>query len=126
MPDAPEAPDFHDIFVPRVGLEYTALDSTWLGLAVRGGYAYEPSPAPPQRGLTNYVDGDKHAVSLGLGVRLTDPSGVFPKPVWIDLGGQLIHLVERRYEKADPADPVGDYVASGRVLTAGTTASFRF
>ncbi len=126
LPEAPEAPRFHDTFVPRAGVEYTALEHPVVGLDVRAGYFYEPSPAPDQPGLTNYVDADKHAVSLGLGVRLTDPSGVFPKPVHFDLAVQLVELARRTYTKDDPADPVGDYVADGRVWTLGSNLGFPF
>ena len=126
MPDPPADPDFHDIIVPRLGVEYTALESAYVGLLARAGYFYEASPAPDQPGATNYIDADKHAFSAGFGVRLTDPSGVFPKPIELDVAGQLVHVVERTYQKDDPADPVGDYIAGGRVLTFAATLSFRF
>lgn len=125
-PDPPVAPEFHDIVVPRVGVEYAVLDAAYVAVLVRAGYFYEASPAPDQPGVTNYIDADKHALSAGFGVRLTDPSGVFPKPIEVDVAGQLVHVVERVYEKDDPADPVGDYTASGRVLTLAATLGFRF
>ena len=123
IPAAPEDPDFDDIVVPRVGAEYALLDGA---LLLRAGYFYEASPAPDQPGGTNYVDADKHAFSVGVGVRLVDPSGVFPKPVELDVAGQWVHVAERSYEKDDPADPVGDYVAEGRVLTVAASMGFRF
>jgi long-chain fatty acid transport protein len=106
-----------------VGAEYGLLDGV---LLLRAGYFFEASPAPDQPGKTNYIDADKHAFSVGVGLRLPDPSGVFPKPIELDLAGQWVHVVERRYEKDDPADPVGDYVASGRVLTVSGSMGFHF
>ena len=84
----------------------------------------EPSPAPDQPGLTNYIDSDKHGASLGLSVALADLTEIFPKPVTFDLTGQYIYLEPRTYRKDDPADPIGDYVARG--LFIGGSASARF
>jgi len=122
LPAPPAEPAFHDIVVPRVGVEYAACD--WF--LARAGYFFEPTPAPEQPGVTNYVDADKHALSLGVGLRVADPSGVFPRPVEIDVAGQLVHVVERAYTKDDPADPVGDFVAGGRVLTVVASLAFAF
>ncbi|MCA9540442.1 MAG: hypothetical protein KC620_16195 [Myxococcales bacterium] len=122
----PADPDFHDIFVPRVGGELTLLDGPTLGLVARAGYFYEPSPAPDQPGDTNYVDADKHAVAAGLGLRFTDPSGTFPQPLHLDVAGQFIRVVERTYHKTDPADPIGDYRAEGSASGGAATLGFEF
>lgn len=113
LPAEPVAPGFHDIVVPRVGVEWEAVAGEWGRFLVRGGGFYEPSPAPDQAGATNYVDGDKLAGALGVGVRVVDPSGVFPRPIEVDVAGQVVRMMRRVYLKDDPADPVGDYPAEG-------------
>ncbi|PKN54594.1 MAG: hypothetical protein CVU56_25745 [Deltaproteobacteria bacterium HGW-Deltaproteobacteria-14] len=122
----PGPPGFHDILVPRFGAEVTVVDTPQVGLTLRAGYFYEPSPAPAQPGRTNYVDSDKHGLSFGLGLRLSELTDVFPKPLLLDAALLWIALPARTYTKNDPADPVGDYVASGSFVGFSTTLSFLF
>ncbi len=124
LPAEPIAPGFHDIIVPRLGLEYRAIEAPWGRLDLRGGGFYEPSPAPDQPGATNYVDSDKWAAALGMGLALADPSGVLPHPVQLDVGAQVIRMTPRTYLKDDPADPIGDFTAEGWAL--GITAGLGF
>lgn len=126
IPDPPLPAGFHDIVVPRIGGSWTAVDTRHVGVELRGGYFFEASPAPDQPGLTNYVDGDKHAFAAGLGVRLSELTAVLPRPIWLDVAGQYTWVPIRRYRKDDPSDPVGDYDAGGRLLGVVVTASFRF
>lgn len=122
----PGPPGFHDILVPRLGAEVTVVNTPQVGLALRAGYFYEPSPAPAQPGRTNYVDADKHGLSFGLGLRLSELTDIFPKPLHLDAALLWIALPARTYTKDDPADPVGDYVASGSFVGFSTTLSFLF
>jgi len=122
----PGPPGFHDILVPRLGAEVTVVDERQVGLTLRAGYFYEPSPAPAQPGRTNYVDTDKHGVSVGFGLRLSELTEIFPKPLELDAALLYVALPERAYTKDDPADPTGDYVAGGSFLGFSTTLSFRF
>lgn len=124
--DPPIAPAFHDIFIARLGAEGAVFQDAVAQVKLRGGYFYEPSPAPDQPAQTNYVDMDKHAFSLGLGIELTDASGVLPKPASIDVSGMALWLPERSYLKDDPADPIGDYRADGLVLGLKISASLVF
>jgi long-chain fatty acid transport protein len=119
IPDAPLPAEFHDIFVPRLGVEWRMYEE----VALRAGYAYEPSPAPDQPGTTNYVDSNKHQLSIGLGLRLDILPGIFPRPLIFDFAFSKIFLVDRDYVKTDPADPIGDYRAGGRVHSAAATLS---
>ncbi len=123
--DPPEAPGFNDIVVLRAAGEWSAIDTPGFGLKLRGGYSFEPSPAPDQPGATNYVDGDKHGAALGATLRVP-MAPVLPKPLEIDLAVQHHWLVERAYYKDDPADPVGDYRAGGRMVGASATTRLRF
>jgi hypothetical protein len=121
-----EKPYFHDTFVPRVGLEIAALRSRRAVLLVRGGYAYESSPAPEQRGETNFVDNDKHTVTGGIGVEVLGLGHVLPRPFDIDLYLGASFLPERRHRKLSLLDPVGDYASRGAVFSGGVATRWRF
>ena len=108
-------PGFHDIFVPRLGSEFFVNRH----LTVRGGYSYQPSPVPDQRGITNYADSDKHVVSVGAGVNAFLPPNLLERPLHIDLVFQAQFLESRSVMKDDPEDPVGDYTFGGRILSGG-------
>lgn len=64
----PKVP-WKDTFGARLGLERALplhSGGTW---TARGGYGFETSPVPSvQAGVTNLLDGPKHAFSLGLGI----------------------------------------------------------
>jgi long-chain fatty acid transport protein len=126
LPSKPLAPGFSDILVPRIGGEFVIVDDPGLRLAARAGYFFESSPAPAQQGITNYVDGDKHGFSLGLGLEVDWFAIVLPQPMALDLAGQLIVLPEHVTLKDDPADVVGDYRAGGTVMTFAATMGFPF
>jgi long-chain fatty acid transport protein len=117
-----EPPYFHDIVVPRLGIEWNALP--WLFL--RAGYAYEPSPAPEQRGETNFVDNDKHTFSGGVGFTIPSLGAVVPRPLDVDLFLAGTVLPDRQHRKLSAVDPVGDYVSSGSVLSGGLATRWRF
>ena len=125
-PDTPLAPNFHDIFIPRIGVETSALAHPVFELKVRGGYAYEPSPVPAQQGRTSYVDTDKHSFSLGIGLTLNVLESVLPEPVEIDVATQFIYLPTVTTSKSDPADPTGDFIADGWWLGGALTARLLF
>ena len=55
-----------DTVTYRAGLEYRLNNN----LALRGGYAYDPSTVPNNRLDPMVPDADKHAVTLGLGYKL--------------------------------------------------------
>ncbi len=120
------AAGFHDIVVPRLGVEVHALDRARLALDVRGGYAYEPTPVPEQIGESSFADADKHTFSAGLGVELRRLGPVLPLPLSLDMHVAVTYLPPRTSHKLDPLDPVGDYVASGVVPQLGVTLRSRF
>jgi len=95
-------------------------------MPLRAGYVYERSPVPPQTGLTNFVDTDRHTLSLGAGLVLSALKPVLPGSLTLDLHAQLSVLPERLTLKASPADFVGDYRASGTMFGLGTTLSLGF
>jgi long-chain fatty acid transport protein len=108
-------PGFRDIFVPRVGTEFLVNKY----LVLRGGYYYQASPVPDQRGITNYADADKHVFSVGGGVRAYLPPKILEKPIHIDFVFQAQLLEERTVVKDDPEDPFGDYTIDGEIFLGG-------
>ncbi|MEM9073413.1 MAG: outer membrane protein transport protein [Myxococcota bacterium] len=108
-----------DTFVPRLGIEYQAVDTVALEVDIRLGYAYEPTPFPVQRGITNFVDGDKHTVSFGLGFALTDLEPTLPGAVHFDIYANYGRVVPRNHNKDSLVDGVGDYTAGGHLVAAG-------
>ncbi len=130
QPSVPAAPvrelmRFRDTFVPRVGAEIT----TPIGrhdLAFRLGYHFDPTPVPPQPGLTNFIDSSRHVAAFGMGVTLRRLSAVLPGTVSLDVHAAFQVLTERTIVKTDPNDPVGSYAAAGTVLNLGTTLSMGF
>ncbi|MEM1415695.1 MAG: hypothetical protein AAGH15_12380 [Myxococcota bacterium] len=91
----PPRPEFSDTISPRVGVEWS-LGAPRFGGALRAGYAYEPTPAPPARSapaldaegnvridegsaLTTplrYVDADRHVLSGGGGLHWATELGL--------------------------------------------------
>lgn len=115
------APHFHDIAVPRLGVEYTRGR-----IHYRGGYVYEPSPAPPQRGTTNFIDNDKHTLSIGAGLEKTGLGGIVLRPISLDLALAATWLPARDHQKLLAADAIGDYQSAGVVLAGSVMTRWRF
>ena len=115
------APHFHDIAVPRLGVEYTRGHHHW-----RGGYVYEPSPAPAQRGATNFIDNDKHTLSLGAGLEKLGLGGIVLRPISFDVAVAATWMPARDHEKLVAADAIGDYRSAGFVLAASAMTRWRF
>jgi hypothetical protein len=62
---------FTDTFSFRAGVEWTAFEHARVALKLRGGYGFETQAAPSsQPGVTNLLDGPKHRLAVGAGVRL--------------------------------------------------------
>jgi long-chain fatty acid transport protein len=123
----PPSPRYTDTFNPRFGVEWIPWKVPKAALALRLGYAFEPSPAPPQRSRSmNLVDNHKHHLSAGLGIALTRLIGALDRPFELDLHFAYLHMQRRAHRKLDPADPVGDYVSDGFLLSMGITMRLRF
>lgn len=89
FPPQPE-PGFSNTTVWRAGVEGWFEHGDW-SLRPRLGFAYEPSPAPEQTGLHNYLDSDRTIPSLGFGLR----RGVLT----VDAAWQMHLLANRSHEK---------------------------
>ena len=104
-----------NIFVPRVGLEYTLNKY----VQFRGGYSYTPSALEADQKYHNMLlDNTYHTIGLGVGFRYYDPLDLLDLPILIDLHGQML-VLEPRYNKIGVADEVGGYHAKGVVETSG-------
>ena len=112
--------------VTRVGLENEVWKTNTIRLLSRVGYYFEPTPAPDQNQTTNYADSHKHGTSLGLGIELFDLRPLLERPLEIDWVFQAIWLQSRDYEKANPADGIGDYNIRGVVLGSSVTVGVQF
>lgn len=122
----PLAPGFSGILVPRLGGELFLFDSDNVELHGRAGAYYEPSPAPAQRGATNFADGDKLGLSLGLTIALKDLGDVLSRPLFFDVAASFITMPERAHDKFDPADPTGSYVSGGHFFGLATSLRLEF
>lgn len=122
----PIAMGMQDRIVPRFGAEYRLVDNDTLALDLRAGYLYERTPFPVQRATTNFVDNDRHTVSLGVGVELRDLRPTLPGSLRIDAHLVYAHMPERTHTKLSPADPVGDYTSSGDQFGFGATMEVLF
>lgn len=115
----------HDTFVPRVGIEFAALEGP-IGLDLRAGYVYENSPFPTQRGITNFVDNDRHTISLGMGLQLNNLQPTLPGSLRFDAHFLYAHLSSRDHVKDSLVDPVGDYRSDGYLLGGGLSMDVAF
>jgi long-chain fatty acid transport protein len=119
VPLAPALPAVHfrDIFAVHAGAEWRALERPSYHIDLRGGYAFEPSPVPPQSGVTNLVDGEKHTVAAGAGFSF----GSFS--VDVHLLWQIV--ANTRVDKLVPV-PFATLEGGGSVLSAGFVWSYIF
>ncbi|MFC1890066.1 OmpP1/FadL family transporter [Thermodesulfobacteriota bacterium] len=121
-------PNFHDTFTPKVGIDFLVGRYERIDVKARAGYWYEESPIPEQRGVTSYLDTDRHILSTGLGItvkRLFDHP--LPNPIGLDVYIQYQHMVERTHHKSpEVAMAYPDYdpvKGGGDILTAGVFIS---
>jgi len=111
--DIPD-PKFKDILVPHLGIEYVPIPR----LAVRGGYYYEMSPVPDQTGKSDYIDNNKHVLSVGAGWT-TEARSTFPnKPISIEGHFQCQLLEEREFYRG--------FSAGGYLFNAGLSLTVHY
>lgn len=123
----PPSPRFNDTLSLRFGMEGEVPLHRKVTVVLRCGYFFDPSPAPEQTTqLMNLADNDKHGLSFGAGVKISNVTAVFPRPIHLDLQFGYIHLARRRHLKWSADDPVGDFVSSGYLLSVGVTLRLLF
>lgn len=138
------APSFSDTISPRLAVEGTVRGGP-VALTIRGGYAFEPSPAPAARlaplrtasgdvlvidgAIQNVparsLDGDRHVITLGLGL-VHDVSRT--QRVRLDLFAQAHLLPDRAHTLAAPtrASATDWMTTGGLVLAGGWTLAAEF
>lgn len=129
MPDM----NFRDIFVPRLGIEWTILDQA---LALRGGYRFQPTPVPQPSGRINLLDSNTHFFSFGGGYTWWPSwqdrgpaeawSSQNPFSVSLDLYGTVGLLTRREVDKGGSEEVLNDYTFSGVVYDMGLMITARF
>jgi long-chain fatty acid transport protein len=100
-------PNFKDTVTPHLGFEALAFSNNFLNVYGRAGYFFEPSPAPGQTGITNYLDSHRNVFSWGFGV-LLKRIGKFDltnKPVSFDVGIAYQWLLNRENRKRPDVRP---------------------
>ncbi len=129
---AQEPLNYSDTFAPRIGAEGHFDFGAWR-LATRGGYAFEPTPVPDQTGRHNFLDTDRHVISLGLGVGYGagDPEDDSAFRIDLDLYGQVHIMAPRHFTKTflegDAGVSITDNAgypwigADGTILSAGAS-----
>jgi len=120
----PTAPHFHDVIVPRLGLEGRLYQDKYLTLTGRCGFWWEKSPAPAQDFTTNFIDGDKYGAAAGFTLAFDNVTEVLPKTFYLDFAGQFIGMNSRYHLKVNPADPIGDYISGGHFVGFSTNLRF--
>jgi len=118
-------PRWRDTVNPRVGVEYTPIAP----LALRLGYAFQPSPIPTQVAASNYIDNDKHVFSLGAGYTFRDPTHTIRFPMRLNVMIQYLKMFNRTTAKS--CDGMyqltpGSFQASGEALSLGVDLTFYF
>lgn len=116
-----EPAGFHDIVVPRLGVEWHTRGRTQL--SVRGGYSFFWSPAPEMDGQQSLLDNHRHILSTGVGVAW--PGSRWP--LHLDAWVQLHALMPRTHTK-DPAQfepdeplPFDSVDTGGSIVVGGVT-----
>ncbi len=112
--------------MPRIGIEVGVLETSAYQLDARVGYVYENSPFPTQTGTLNFVDNDKHTLTLGIGLKMTELEPTLPGELRLDAHALYSYLPEREHIKDSLVDAVGDYRSQGHLFGAGVTLEVAF
>ncbi len=115
---APPAPDFADTLVPRVAVEHRWTFDGGPQVVARGGYFFEPSPAPAATPTRQYLDADRHAFTFGAGLSTGGAGSRFS----FDAFGQ-VHALATREGTAVTGAPMR---YGGSLWHLGVTASVTF
>ena len=121
IPDNPD-PGFSNTISPNLGIEYELSRL----ITLRGGYSFVPSPVPEQTGETNFLDGDRHILTLGSGLFFRDPFDLFPEKIRMDIhfqyhaiSGQTIRKSTGLSDAYDERTRLGEYPYSLQYETSG-------
>lgn len=116
-------PGFIHVVTPSLSGEWRMPDKV---STLRFGYAYRPTFVPDQLGSTNWLDNTAHVLAAGATFGFVDPSGIFSKPLKLDLAAQGQVMQPRSVDKTQERDAVGDYDFGGVVLAFSTAVRYDF
>jgi long-subunit fatty acid transport protein len=123
---APPPPNYHDTVVPHLGVERSLAPAPGVDMHLRGGFFFEPSPAPTQSQASNLYDNHRAVLTLGYGVEVGPPRARFA----LDLFGQAQALIPRDNVKQGgfaAASPGASSVTTSGVIGAfGSTLGVKF
>jgi long-chain fatty acid transport protein len=118
----PAPVEYRPVVAPHVGVERALPIGNGSELALRAGYAFEPSPAPEQKGSRNYFDNHRSVLSAGWGIRLGSAPLAFDGFVQL----QILHARDH-HKTPEEGAPVAQTIAtSGTIVAAGVAATARF
>lgn len=117
---------FHDVWQPRLGLEWHRRVAKGIGLAARLGLGYQRSPVPDQTGATSFVDNDEVLVATGVGVEFPSLGALLPRPLRLDLACGWHELLPRGVIKAPALYPGRGFTSDGRIVHLSASLGFTF
>lgn len=115
-----------DRWVPRMSVEGRVVNADIAKLWIRAGYSFERSPFPAQTGVINFIDNDRHVMTLGTELIFDRLEPLIKGELAWNLHFLYAHLPEREHIKASLVDPVGDLISRGRQFGFGTQLSVKF
>ncbi len=114
--------DFQPVASPRAGVEYRFGIDEDSHIAARGGYGFEPTPAPEQTGRTNYFDNHRSVFSLGYGIVLGGPGIAFDGY----FQAQVLHARSHTQTVADGGEIDTTVDTRGAILGGGVSGRVSF
>ena len=119
----PEQPDcgalktvdvgFQDTIVPRLGVSYKVAMGNGADGALRGGYFFEPTPIPEQKGESRYWDNDRHVFTLGAALQLSDPLPPLSFSLYYQHHALVSRVHREDFEDVQQQVSTGGYANSG-------------
>lgn len=117
---------FHDVWQPRLGVEWHRRVGPDIGLAARLGLSYQRSPVPDQIGATSFADNDTVLVATGAGIELPSLGALLARPLRLDLAFGWHELLPRGVVKDPALSPGRGFTSDGRILHLSASLGFTF
>jgi hypothetical protein len=108
-----DLPDMNDIAIFRLGVNYDTPFKFW---SAQAGYYFRPSIVSDNDGVINFLDNDKHVLSLG-SVFIIPKMGGMTGPVKASVTYQLQYLAQKNVEKSSETVYNPSYAYGGLVHT---------
>jgi long-chain fatty acid transport protein len=118
-PSVRRDPEFSDVLVPRLGIEYRGVKHASWQLPLRAGYSFQFSPVADTQPSTLFIDVDRHLISTGVGLVLERRSGTLIGDLRLDAHGFVMLPVSRTI--AQVGGPA--VTADGLIVGAGLNAT---